>query len=255
MLKSIRGVFTASLLAGCALAATPAFADDATTGDFTISGNASIVTQYRFRGVDLSGGNGAIQGGLDVSHKSGVYVGTWGSSLDEDTVGYGHTEIDVYGGWTGEIASGITGDIGLYYYAYPNAPGKSSDFNYFEVYGSLGATVGPVDATLGVAYAPKQGSLCCTAVGKNDDNFYAYLDLSAGIPNTPVSLNAHAGYTDGFLTFTNNSKAWDWSVGADYAVTDNVSVGIKYIGAEGDYVPGDYRFTRGNAVGNVTVSF
>lgn len=247
MLKSIRGTIAASLMAGCALAATPAFAQDEDSSDITISGNAALVTEYRFRGVDLSGGDPAIQGGIDVSHKSGFYIGTWGSSLDEDTVGYGHTEIDIYGGWTGEIASGVTADVGVIYYAYPNAgPG---DFDYIELYGSLGATLGPVSATLGFAYAPEQDSLGDT------DNIYGYLDLSAAIPNTPITLNAHAGYTDGFLTFTNNSKAWDWSVGADVALGEHITLGVKYIGAEGDYLPGDYRFTRDTVVGSLTVSF
>jgi uncharacterized protein (TIGR02001 family) len=251
MLKSIRGALAASLLAGCTLAGTPALAQDdppnGVLGEFTISGNAAVVTQYRFRGVDLSGGDVAIQGGIDIGHSSGFYVGTWGSSIDEDTVGYGHTEIDVYGGWSGEVASGVTADVGVIYYAYPNAgPGK---FDYVEFYGSVAFTLGPAEATVGLAYAPDQASLGST------DNIYGYLDLSAGIPNTPVSLNAHVGYTDGFLTFTDNGKAWDWSVGADFAINENLSLGVKYIDVEGDHAPGDYRFTRDAVVGSLTVSF
>jgi len=249
MLKSIRGVFAASLLAGCMLAATPAFAEDEAESDFTISGNAAVVSQYRFRGVDLSGGDIAIQGGIDLSHSSGFYVGTWGSSIDEDTVSYGHTEVDVYGGWSGEIASGVSADVGVIYYVYPNAAGKATDFNYIEIYGSLAVTLGPAEATAGFAYAPDQGSLGST------DNLYGYVDLSVGIPNTPVTISAHAGYTDGFLTFTNNGKAWDWSISAELAATENISFGLQYVGAEGDYVPGDYRFTRDAVVGTVSVSF
>lgn len=247
MLKSFRGVFTASLLASCALAATPALAEDDATSEFTISGNAALVTQYRFRGVDLSGGDIAVQGGVDIGHKSGFYVGTWGSSLDEDTVGYGHSEVDIYGGWSGNIASGVSADVGVIYYAYPNA--GAGKFDYVEFYGSVGFTLGPAEATVGFAYAPDQSSL------GSMDNIYGYVDLSAGIPNTPVTLNAHAGYTDGFLTFTNNSKSWDWSVGADFAVNENLSVGVQYVGAEGDYAPGAYRFTRDAVVGTLSVSF
>ena len=247
MLKSVRGAFAATLLAGSALAASPALADEEGTSEFTISGNAALVTEYRFRGVDLSGGDIAVQGGVDVSHKSGFYIGTWGSSLDETTVGYGHTEVDIYGGWSGDIASGVSADVGVIYYAYPNA--GAGDFDYIEFYGSLGFTLGPAEATVGVAYAPDQDSL------GNTDNFYAYLDLSAGIPNTPVTLNAHAGYTDGFLTFTNNSKAWDWSIGADFAINENLSIGVSYVEAEGDFAPGAYDFTDGAVVGTLSVSF
>lgn len=285
MLKSVRGIFTATLLAGCALAATPALADDAPTSDITISGNAALVTQYRFRGVGLSGGDIAIQGGIDVSHSSGFYVGTWGSSLANsdnsvllndgtgviqsyDVGGYGAAEIDLYGGWSGNITPGLTGDIGVIYYYYPDATNRTAlsvapavptqyptfsgyakyPTDYVEFYGSLGYSFGPVDTTVGVAYAPKQNSL------GNTDNFYAYLDVSSGIPNTPVTLNGHVGYTDGFLTFTTNSKAWDWSVGADLAINEHLSVGVSYVGVEHDG-PKIKDVTGDAVVGTLSVSF
>ena len=112
MLTSIRSLMAATVL-GSALLAAPAFAQDS---DLSIAGNATVASEYRFRGVDLSGGDIAIQGGVTVSHSSGFYVGTWGSSLDEDTVGYGHTELDLYGGWAGDLTDGqgtITQEIVL----------------------------------------------------------------------------------------------------------------------------------------------
>ena len=246
MLTSIRGLMAATLLAGCGLTSVPALAQEA-PGDFEISGNAAVVSEYRFRGVDLSGGDVAIQGGIDVAHSSGIYVGTWGSSLDEDTVGFGSTEIDIYGGWSGDIASGLNADVGVMYYAYPNAP--DGDYDYVELYGKLGITLGPVESKVGVAYAPDQNSLGDT------DNLYLFADVSSGVPGTPVSVNAHVGYTDGFLTYTDNSKAWDWSVGADLAISEKLSVGVSYVDAEGDFLPGDYRFTKSAVVGKLSVSF
>ena len=246
MLMSVRGLVAASLFVGSGLAAVPAFAQD--EGDFTISGNAAVVSEYRFRGVDLSGGDIAIQGGVDVSHSSGFYVGTWGSSLDEDTVGYGHTELDIYGGWTGEIASGVTADAKVLYYAYPNAP--AGDFDYVEFAGSLGFTLGPAETTVGVAYAPKQDSL------GNHDNLYLYADLGVGIPNTPISLAGHIGYTDGdFLTYTRDGTAWDWSIGGEFAVNENLSVGVSYVDAQGNEAPGTYKFTDSAVVATLSVSF
>lgn len=246
MLTSIRGLLAASLIAGSALVATPALAQDADS-EFTISGNASLVTSYRFRGVDLSGDDIAIQGGIDIAHNSGFYVGTWGSSLDENSVGYGHTEVDIYGGWSGDLTEGLTGDIGVVYYAYPNA--GAGKFDYVEFYGSLGYSLGPVETTLGLAYAPDQGSLGGT------DNFYVYLDASVAIPSTPVTLTGHVGYTDGFLTYTPDGDAFDWSVGASFAVTENLSVGVSYVDAQGVHAPGAYRFTKGQVVGTIGVTF
>lgn len=197
------------------------------------SGNVALVSEYRFRGVDLSGGDIAVQGGVDIGHSSGIYIGTWGSSLDEDTVGFGHTELDIYGGWSGDIG-GVSADVGVIAYLYPNAgPG---DFDYVEFYGSLGFAFGPAEMTVGVAYAPDQDSLGST------DNFYVYTDVGIGIPDTPLSLSGHLGYTDGFLTFTNDSKAFDWSIGVEAEVAGPVSVGVAYVGAEGDIPVGSYDF-------------
>jgi uncharacterized protein (TIGR02001 family) len=235
MLTSVRGLLAASLLAGIALAATPALAQEEETAppsDITISGYVQGVTDYRFRGISLSGGDIAVQGSINVNHSSGFYVGTWASSL-EDTPVYGHTEVDLYAGWTGEVASGLTADVGLLYYVYPN--GKVGDANYFEPYASLTAAIGPATAKFGVAYAWDQDSL------GGDDNLYLYTDLGAGIPNTPVSLSAHLGYTDGalspeILTGSGTGGGFDWSLGATFNITEKLSVGASYVGVEGDSI-------------------
>lgn len=236
MLTSIRSTLAATtLLVTTTALAAPAMAqvtNPADEGDggigIAVSANAAVVSEYRFRGVDLSGGDIAIQGGIDLELPAGFYVGTWGSSIDETTVGYGHTELDIYGGWGGEFGV-VSTDLGVIMYLYPDAgPG---DFDYVEFYGSVGAALGPAEATLGVAYAPEQDSLGGT------DNFYIYGDLGVGVPGTPVSLSAHLGYTDGFLTFTPDGDAFDWSLGAEVAVPGTpLSVGVAYVGAEGDPV-------------------
>lgn len=249
MLTSIRSLTAATILSTSVLFAVPALAQDeaAAESSITVSANVAIVSEYRFRGVDLSGGDLAIQGGVDVAHDSGFYVGTWASSLDEDTVGYGSTELDIYGGWSGNLTEGVALDVGVIQYIYPNAgPG---DFDYTEFYGSVGFTFGPAEATVGVAYAPEQDSLGGT------DNIYVYTDLGVGVPGTPLTVTGHLGYTDGFLTFTDDSKAFDWSIGAEAAVYGPVSLGVAYVGAEGDYLPGDYQFTDDAFVVTLSASF
>lgn len=192
----------------------------------TFSGNVALTTDYRFRGVTLSDGSLAVQGGFDVGHSSGFYVGTWASSLDETTVGYGSTELDIYGGWSGDLTDGLSADIGVIGYLYPDAgPG---DFDYVEFYGSLSFAIGPASLTGGIAYAPEQNSLGMT------DNLYLYTDVGIDIPDTPITLTGHIGYTDGFLTFTLDSKAVDWSVGAEVALSDNFSLSAAYVGVDGD---------------------
>ena len=249
MHTSIRGLFAAALMTGTALVATPALADETDPpSDVTVTGNVAVVTDYRFRGLSLSGGDAAIQGSINVNHSSGLYAGVRGSSLEDSAV-YGHTELDFYAGWTGSIGGGVTADVGLLYYVYPN--GNVGDANVFEPYASLSTTIGPASAKLGVAYAWKQDSL------GGDDNLYVFTDLGVGIPNTPVSLSAHVGYTDGalspnLLTFTSLDGGWDYSVGGTFAINKNLSVGVSYVGVEGNTIDG---FSDDTVVGTLKFSF
>lgn len=236
MLTSIRGLAAAAIALSTAALATPAFADETDPpSDITVSGNVALVTDYRFRGVSLSDEEIAIQGGIDVALPAGLYVGTWASSIDEG-LGYGGTELDVYGGWSGEITSGLTLDAGLLFYLYPGDDGCNC--NYYEPYASLTGSVGPAELTVGVAYAPDQKSLDFGVDGGSDDNLYIYSDVGVGIPATPISLSGHLGYTDGVLTFTDDGKAFDWSVGASATVFGGLELGVSYIGVEGPDVKG-----------------
>lgn len=240
---------SAAILLGLALGATPALADDtAPPSDFTFSGYAQGVSDYRFRGLSLSGGDFAVQGTINLNHSSGFYVGTWASSLEDSAV-YGSTEVDVYGGWTGALGSGITADVGLLYYVYPN--GHVGKANYFEPYASLTAAIGPATAKVGVAYAPSQDSL------GNDDNTYVYGELGAGIPNTPISVSAHLGYADGvqspdLLTGSGSGGGFDYSVGATYAITPKFSVGASYVAVDGNSIK---NFSDDTAVVTVKLAF
>lgn len=231
MLTSVRGLVAATILAGCGLAATPAFAQDETDppSEFTVSGNVAGVSDYRFRGISLSDGDFAIQGGIGVNHESGFYVGTWASSMEDSDV-YGSTELDIYAGWSGEVAPGLTADVGLLYYVYPN--GNVGDANLFEPYASLTAAFGPATAKFGIAYAWDQDSL------GGDDNLYLYTDIGAAIPDSPVSVSAHLGWTDGalspnVLTGSGTGSGFDYSLTASIAMTENLSFSLSYVGVDG----------------------
>ena len=256
MLTFLRNLSVASALAGAAFVATPAVAQDegAVTGpsDFTVSGNVAIVTDYRFRGVSLSGGDFAIQGGIDVAHSSGFYVGTWASSLDDGGSGLGDMELDVYGGWSGDIASNLKLDAGLLYYIYPAKDQGFGKSDYFEPYVKLSSQFGPLGATLGVAYAWDQKAL------GSEDNLYIFTDLEVGIPRTPITLTGHLGYTDGALApdylggFNNDQTALDWSIGASATVLGGLTVGVSYVGVEGKSIK---NATNDAVVGTLSYSF
>lgn len=232
MKNLLRAATAASVLAGSLAVAAPAFAQD--ESDISVSANVAMVTDYRFRGVSYSGGDFAIQGGFDIAHSSGFYVGTWASSLDDQTAGYGDTELDIYGGYSGAINDTLSFDVGMLIYIYPSAAGTNND--YWEPYASVTAAVGPAEVTAGVAYAWEQDSVSSSFA---DDNLYLYTDVGFGIPNTPVSVSGHLGYTDGSFsspTYFGNSDdttSFDWSIGASMAVFGPLEVGVSYVGVEG----------------------
>jgi uncharacterized protein (TIGR02001 family) len=263
MLTSVRGILAATLLTGCAFAATPALADETDPpSDFTISGNVAVVSDYRFRGLSQSNGDPAVQGAININHSSGFYIGTWASSIDFSTTVpavdpvYGNLEVDIYAGWTGGLGAGVTADVGLLYYAYPG--GKVGKAEFFEPYASLSTTMGPVTGKVGVAYAFKQEALNFNG-GGNDDNFYGYLDLGVGIPETPISLAAHVGYTKGALSpkFATGASAdyaggWDYNIGATFNITKNLSIGAQYVGVDGASIDG---YSNDTVIGTLKLAF
>ncbi len=214
---------------------TPQTGTDAATSteadppsDITVTGGVTLVSDYRFRGVSFSDEDIAIQGTFNVNHSSGLYAGVWASSI-EDSALFGHTEVDLYAGYTTEIASGTAIDVGLLYYYYPNGQSAAGNSDYFEPYASIKTTLGPVSAKLGAAYAFDQSALA-------GDNIYVFTDLGAGIPGTPVTLAAHLGYSDGSLAF--GGSYWDWSLGADVALGSGFTAGVRYVDTDLDDLTG-----------------
>ena len=74
-----------------------------------VSGNVAIGSDYFFRGFDQSLGE-ALSGGFDVGFESGLYVGVWGSSVDDFTSS-GGLELDYYAGYGGSFSDSVSYDI------------------------------------------------------------------------------------------------------------------------------------------------
>jgi uncharacterized protein (TIGR02001 family) len=229
MRKSILGLSAVSFLA----LATPAFAQDAPAEDngIKITGNVALVSDYRFRGVSQSGQNAAVQGGITVTTDSGFYVGTWASSINFA----GSSEIDLFAGYSKEIAPGVTADVGVLYYLYPKHGAGATDF--FEPYVNVTAAIGPATVKVGVNYAWSQSALGDLKTGTGEsDSIYFHVEPAFAIPNTPVALNAHVGYASSNSFMANptldysNTKGdtWDWSVGAT-ATYKMLTFGVSYV--------------------------
>ena len=229
MRKSILGLSAVSLLA----LAAPAFAEDkpADDSDIKITGTVALVSDYRFRGVTQSGQNVAIQGGLTATSKSGFYVGTWASSINFA----GSSEVDLFAGYSKEVAPGVTADVGVLYYLYPKHGAGATDF--FEPYVNVTFAVGPATVKAGVNYAWAQSALGNLQTGTGDsDSIYLHVEPSFAIPNSPIALNGHFGYASSKSFMANptldysNTKGdtIDWSVGAT-ATYKMLTFGVSYV--------------------------
>ncbi len=220
MLTSIRSLMAASALAGVLFTAAPAFADEAAPpSDFTITGSATVASQYRFRGLSQSNNQPVIQGSMTLTHSSGFYISTWGSSASssayaDSPIDIGGTEIDIYGGFAKEVGAGVKVDVGVIGYIYPGSKSINggTSANYVEVYGSLAKTFGPVSAKVGVYYAPAQKVFNLSVFSPTRNNTYVYGDLSSAIPGTPITLHGHLGHTGGGFNYA--KPYLDYSIGA-----------------------------------------
>jgi len=231
-----------------AVTALPAMAQEtAPPKPVTVTGSVALVSDYRLRGVSQSDKEMAVQGGITVTHESGVYGGVWASNLAGwGTFGGSNMELDLIGGYKVPVGGGAL-DVGLTWYMYP---GGASKTDFAEPFAKLSGTIGPVNLLAGVAYAPKQqalgkwynsGASAQTGIydnpGKKNDNLYLWGDFASAIPTTPLTAKAHIGYSKGNSGLGPNGTSaaptgeyWDWLLGADYAVKGTpLTLGIAYV--------------------------
>ena len=224
--------------------ALPAFAEEAPS---PLTFNLGVFSDYRYRGISQTRLKPALQGGLDYAIPGGFYVGAWASTIKwvKDFGGDAEIEIDVYGGWKGEVAPGLTLDLGGLQYYYPSNKLNPSA-NTFELYGAL--SFGPVTV--------KYSHALTDTFANPDSKGSGYLDVSASFEVTDGWMLApHIGhqkikgpvggpasYTDYSLTLSKAFGALTPSiaiVGTDadkgfYTVKDKflgksgVVVGLKY---------------------------
>jgi len=278
--------FTTLLLGGVMLAAAaPAFAQSETDppSAITVSGSATVVSDYRLRGVSQTDKHAALQASLTIAHESGFYIGTFASNLAGwGTFGGANLELDAIGGYKHDFG-GTTLDGGITWYTYP---GGFAESDVVELFARASRTVGPASVTVGAAYAPTQTSLgkiynsgAAYAAGtptnpRRWDNLYLSGDVGVGIPQTPVTLKGHFGYSKGNpglgpngTSLAPTGKYIDYSVGADVAFLKKLTLNVSFVGtdiglAESAYLAPNFRestdgssIAKGRVVFGVTAAF
>jgi uncharacterized protein (TIGR02001 family) len=243
---------SAVLLSTLALSASAFAQTKAPEPDYTLSFNAGVVTDYRYRGISQTRLKPAVQGGLDFAHKSGFYLGAWASTIKwiEDSGSTdGKVELDLYGGYKGELTKGLAYDVGVLRYEYVgNKLGNVANYanaNTTEVYGAL---------TAGVFTAKYSRSLT-NLFGNINSKGSQYLDVSATfdlgdgwtltphvgrqlVKNSPtyhytdysltVAKDLGKGLTASLMAVDTNAQVTPYTWGGKYVGKSGVVAGVKY---------------------------
>ena len=142
-----------------------------------VEANIGATSNYVWRGVTQTSDDATLQGGVDYSNEEGFSLGAWASDV-KFADGY---ELDIYGGYSAESASGIGYSVGFTQYLYPDA----TDIDFLEINGSV--SVGPVTAAIAHTISADTASY-------EGDNYYS---LSAGTDlEEGLSISGTLGYYD-----------------------------------------------------------
>lgn len=100
----------------------------------TFNGNATLTTDYVWRGSTQSDGDPAAQAGFKVSADSGFYASACGSSIKFAPELDASTELDLTLGWSRKLSDDWAVDVNVLRYVYP---GTSVDLDWTELDGTL----------------------------------------------------------------------------------------------------------------------
>ncbi|HEY8100002.1 MAG TPA: TorF family putative porin [Burkholderiaceae bacterium] len=232
--------------------------------DYSIAYNVGVVSDYRVRGIAQTSYRPALQGGIDFTHKSGVYLGTAASNVnwvkDFNGATKGSLEVDLYGGYRGQFADNLLSyDVGIIRYQYPGNNSGTAGFYPAGTFANASTTEAYGALTFRI-FTLKYNRSLGNFLGNLNSSGSEYFDLSAAfdltngytliphvghqdIPNQTLP-NASPNYSDYSLTLskdfgnglvatlagikTNADKAFYTDTKGRYLARSAVTLGVKY---------------------------
>lgn len=242
--------------------------------DIAVTANVNIASSYRFRGIDQTFNQPALQGGFDVALPNGFYIGNWNSNVNGNAAGYygGNLEMDLYGGWKTAINDDWGFDTGLYNYFYPGSnnannptyvagpntsgysvkPGMVYNLEYY-----LGANWKTVSLRQYFAltdYFNVQGFNGSSTAGSGYTDLKATYDLSDVHPMLGgFGLLGHVGYF--YMKNYSQANYADWELGVTKDFGNGWNAKVSYIQAstQGNCGKGQfYCFTKNGQSGSAS---
>ncbi|WP_313369226.1 TorF family putative porin [Achromobacter animicus] len=232
-----------SLIPMAQAADAPSAADAASP--YSLTANVTLASQYRYRGLMQTNNQPAIQGGFDLTHASGFYLGNWNSSIswlnDSNRDVSAPVEMDFYGGYKGNFTDNVPVDLGVLQYYYPgDYPSGYTSPDTTELYAGIG--YGPVMFKYSLALT--------NLFGFADSKYSQYFDLSGNFDTGVWGLvvNVHAGRQ--IVRNVDNGSYTDWKLGVTKDFGQGLSVSLAYLDTNADRSV--YTNTRGRDMGRAT---
>jgi uncharacterized protein (TIGR02001 family) len=169
--------------------------------EYTLAYNVGIVSDYRVRGIAQTSFKPALQGGIDLALKSGIYLGTafsnvkWVKEFNGATKG--SLEVDLYGGYKGQFASNqFSYDVGLITYQYPGNNSGTAGFYPAGTFANASTTEAYGALTYKI-FTLKYNRSLGNFLGNLNSSGSEYFDLSAALDLTNgFTLIPHVGHQD-----------------------------------------------------------
>ena len=203
----------------------------------TTTGQTTLSTDYRYRGVSQTSNNPAIQGALSLSHESGVYGTLWASNISGNST----AEIDAMLGFSAplEILTSFkpTLDAGYIRYIYAGSGNSAPNTNqpdYSELFAKLGldgAVLTNDKLVTGINYSNNY-------YNHSDDFWYFSANYNAPINTTGYGVVAGIGYNlfsetammKRALSYNgSDDRYFDYKLGATFAV-QGLNTELAWIG-------------------------
>lgn len=230
-MKTMKHLAVAGLLGGSVLVSTPAMAE--------LTGNAGVMSQYLFRGLE-QGSGAAGYGGIDYAHESGFYAGTWAATIGFGSNSGSSSEVDFYTGYAGD-AGAVSYDVGVLYYWYSEEDeGANADpsNNTLEFYGSLGFGI----FSLSAYYVPDTYFASVERDGSDAEGAYGVYGSISQPLNDILSLDAAIGYNagDGNEFWANGEDSYmEYSLGVSAALDNGFGMSFGLVMTDIDGSPGN----------------
>lgn len=186
MRKSL-AVLALSLGIGLCAAARPASAQVDLGSGFSATGTLTATTDYVFRNISQTRSRPAVQGTAELSHETGVYIGTFVSNVAFPNTN-ARQEVDLVGGYRRTIDN-FTFDIGGTWYTYPGYSEQPGQYqlSYAEAILKLKYELEPVTFVGTAAWSPD-------FFGSSGQSLYLETGIDWKTPLHDIVISGRLGY-------------------------------------------------------------